>query len=142
MRVSRLSHPGRILVALLGAALAVLAISPSAIAAQPAQARATHSHTWLVAVGEEADHDAIQGMAFLPGTLWINAGDKVDWTAKAGEIHTVTFLASGQPLVRTFIMSPDTSTTRSSQTSPQKGQETSGTWRGGVDGAGMVSGTL
>ena len=98
MRVSRLSHPGRILVALLGAALAVLAISPSAIAAQPAQARATHSHTWLVAVGEEADHDAIQGMAFLPGTLWINAGDKVDWTAKAGEIHTVTFLASGQPL--------------------------------------------
>jgi plastocyanin len=30
--------------------------------------------------------------------LWINAGDKVTWTAKAGEIHTVTFLAKGQPL--------------------------------------------
>jgi plastocyanin len=93
MRFARLSHPGRIVVALLCAAVAALAVIPSASAAQPA-----HPHTWRVAVGEEADHDAIQGMAFLPGTLWIDKGDSILWTAKAGEIHTVTFLAHGQPL--------------------------------------------
>jgi len=37
-------------------------------------------------------------MAFLPGTIWINQGDKIIWTAQAGEIHTVSFLASGQHL--------------------------------------------
>ena len=93
MRVARSSWMVRMAVGLLGGALAALAISPSANAAQPAA-----SHTWQVAVGEEAAHDAIQGMAFLPGTLWINRGDTIVWTARAGEIHTVTFLASGQPL--------------------------------------------
>jgi plastocyanin len=93
MRVARSSRTLRMVVGLLGGALVALAISPSANAAQPA-----HAHTWQVAVGEEAAHDAIQGMAFLPGTLWIDKGDTVVWTARAGEIHTVTFLAKGQSL--------------------------------------------
>ena len=93
MRVFRFLRPGRTAVALLSAALAALALGQPASAAQPIA-----SHTWQVAVGEETAHDAIQGMAFLPGTLWINAGDTVVWTARAGELHTVTFLAKGQPL--------------------------------------------
>ena len=93
MRVARLSRPGRVVVAVLSAALIALGVSVPASAAQPA-----HPHTWRVAVGQEADHDAIQGMAFLPGTLWIDKGDTIVWTARAGEIHTVTFLATGQPL--------------------------------------------
>jgi plastocyanin len=93
MRVVRLSGPGRVVVALLSAALVALGVSVPASAAQLA-----HPHTWQVAVGQEADHDAIQGMAFLPGTLWIDKGDTIVWTARAGEIHTVTFLATGQPL--------------------------------------------
>jgi plastocyanin len=35
-------------------------------------------------------------MALLPNTLWINVGDTVVWTAKGGDIHTVTFLKPGQ----------------------------------------------
>ena len=93
MRITRLSHPARIVVAVLAAALTGLAVSPSASASQTAAPR-----TWQVGVGEETAHDAIQGMAFLPGEVWINQGDTIVWTAKAGEIHTVTFLATGQPL--------------------------------------------
>ena len=83
----------RLLVAALTATLLPLALSASASASAPAQPRA-----WHVAVGQETPNDAIQGMAFLPGTVWINQGDTIMWTAKAGEIHTVTFLATGQPL--------------------------------------------
>ena len=85
----------RLLVAALAATLLPLALSASASASSPPQAR-----TWQVAVGQETQNDAIQGMAFLPGTVWINEGDKITWTAKAGEIHTVTFLATDQPLSR------------------------------------------
>jgi len=52
--------------------------------------------TWYAQVGVESTNHAIQGMAFLPGVLWINVGDTVVWTVKAGEIHTVTFLKPGQ----------------------------------------------
>jgi plastocyanin len=59
---------------------------------------ASHPHTWQVKVGAESMHDAVQGMAFLPGALWINVGDTINWTANAGEIRTVTFPATGQAL--------------------------------------------
>ena len=52
--------------------------------------------TWHVNVSVENKNHAIQGMAFLPGVLWINVGDTVVWTVKAGDIHTVTFLKPGQ----------------------------------------------
>jgi plastocyanin len=90
-------HRLRLFVAALCAVLLPLAFSTSASATQPPQPR-----TWHVAVGEETRNDAIQGMAFLPGTIWINQGDQIIWTAKAGEIHTVSFLASGQPLKQPF----------------------------------------
>ena len=52
--------------------------------------------TWHVNVSVENKNHAIQGMAFLPGVLWINVGDTVVWTVKAGDIHTVTFLEPGK----------------------------------------------
>jgi plastocyanin len=62
--------------------------------ASPAQTqRAT---TWYVTVGTQTSNGAIQGMAFLPSQIWINAGDTVVWTSAAGEPHTVTFLRAGQ----------------------------------------------
>jgi len=97
MDIHLLPHRARLLVAALCAVLLPLALSASASASSPPQPR-----TWRVAVGEETRSDAIQGMAFLPGTVWINQGDKILWTAKAGEIHTVSFLATGQPLSQPF----------------------------------------
>ena len=87
----------RLLVAALAATLLPLALSVSASASSPPEPR-----TWKVAVGQETPNDAIQGMAFLPGTVWINQGDKITWTARAGEIHTVTFPATGQNLPQPF----------------------------------------
>jgi plastocyanin len=57
---------------------------------------APSSRIWHIQVGSASADQSIQGMVFLPGTLWINQGDTVVWTAKAGEIHTVTFLKPGQ----------------------------------------------
>lgn len=36
-------------------------------------------------------------MRFLPGEIWINQGDTIEWTARSGEIHTVTYLPNGMP---------------------------------------------
>ena len=41
---------------------------------------------------------AIQGMAFLPADVSIHPGDTVKWVANSAEIHTVTFLATGDTL--------------------------------------------
>jgi plastocyanin len=87
----------RLLVAALSAALLPWAVSAPASGSTTPKPR-----TWQVAVGQETPNDAIQGMAFLPGAVWINKGDNIIWTAKAGEIHTVTFLASGQTLPQPF----------------------------------------
>ncbi|GAB3043571.1 hypothetical protein GCM10027052_27150 [Parafrigoribacterium mesophilum] len=54
--------------------------------------------TWTVLSGSESADMAIQGMAFLPADVYVNAGDTVKWVANAAEIHTVTFLATGQTL--------------------------------------------
>src|SRR5947209_2127736 len=47
---------------------------------------------WQATVGTERHEEGIQGNGFLPNELWIDAGDSVTWTSKAGEIHTVSFL--------------------------------------------------
>jgi plastocyanin len=70
----------------------LLAPGASAIPAPP------YAQNWTVQVGEESANDAIQGMAFLPGTIWINQGDTVHWAVRSGEIHTVTFLPQGHDL--------------------------------------------
>src|SRR5258708_31502584 len=54
------------------------------------------AETWQVAAGAQSEDKARQVLAFLPNEIWIHAGDIVNWTVGADEIHTVTFLTVGQ----------------------------------------------
>jgi plastocyanin len=73
------------------------AMPASARSYQPQRAgRSLASHTWYVRVGYESPHHAYQDMVFLPGTIWIDAGDAIVFWAGSAEIHTVTFLKPGQ----------------------------------------------
>lgn len=83
----------RILTASLAALLLPLALAGTASAHDDKSPR-----TWTVQTGSESSDQAIQGMAFLPTDIYVNAGDTVTWEANSAEIHTVTFLASGQSL--------------------------------------------
>jgi plastocyanin len=65
------------------AALAILVVMPHAARAQ-----------WLAAVGAQSPQKGKQVLAFLPNELWIHEGDSITWKFEAGEIHTVTFLAT------------------------------------------------
>src|SRR6185437_322074 len=51
---------------------------------------------WQATVGAQTSDRAHQALAFLPNELWIHAGDTITWTAKADDIHTVTFLTATQ----------------------------------------------
>lgn len=51
---------------------------------------------WHAVVGVDSRNHATQGLAFLPGTLWVNVGDTIVWTAESGDIHTITFLEPRQ----------------------------------------------
>ena len=53
--------------------------------------------TWKTQVGAEAKDQGVQADAFLSNELWILEGDSVQWKfVPKNEIHTVTFLATGQ----------------------------------------------
>lgn len=60
-----------------------LVILPQAVRAQ-----------WHATVGAQSADKGRQALAFLPNELWIHEGDSITWKFEAGEIHTVTFLAS------------------------------------------------
>jgi plastocyanin len=51
---------------------------------------------WHASVGAQSNNKARQVLAFLPNEIWIHAGDNVTWTVVTDEIHTVSFLVSGQ----------------------------------------------
>jgi plastocyanin len=51
---------------------------------------------WQATVGAQSADLGRQAMAFLPNEIWIHAGDSVTWTFSTDEIHTVSFLQSGQ----------------------------------------------
>ena len=91
----------RVLLASLTALLMPLAVSGTAVAEGKTDGGKSSSRTWTVQVGSESSDQAIQGMAFLPENVYVNAGDKVTWKANSAEIHTVTFLADGQSLEST-----------------------------------------
>lgn len=65
--------------------LAVL-IVPQAVRAQ-----------WRATVGAQSHDKGRQALAFLPNEIWIHSGDDITWKFNADEIHTLTFLKSGQP---------------------------------------------
>jgi plastocyanin len=54
------------------------------------------AQTWQAAVGAQSEDKGRQVVAFLPNELWIHAGDSIQWTVKADEIHTISFLTAGQ----------------------------------------------
>ncbi len=83
-----------------------LAVSGTAFAEGKSDGGNSSSRTWTVQVGSESSDQAIQGMAFLPENVYVNAGDKVTWKANSAEIHTVTFLADGQSLESTQPFNP------------------------------------
>jgi plastocyanin len=94
-------HLLRLLIAFTAAVLMPVALSGAAGASS-----ANSTRTWTVQVGSESSNQAIQGMAFLPENIYVNAGDKVVWKANSAEIHTVTFLAKGQSLDSTQPFNP------------------------------------
>ncbi len=51
---------------------------------------------WQATVGAQSKDKGRQALAFLPNEIWIHAGDDITWTSEADDIHTVTFLRSGQ----------------------------------------------
>ncbi len=53
-------------------------------------------YQWHANVGAQSADKGRQALAFLPSELWIHAGDSVTWYFNVDEIHTVTFLKSGQ----------------------------------------------
>ncbi|WP_427134367.1 plastocyanin/azurin family copper-binding protein [Pseudarthrobacter sp. S9] len=91
----------RLLLAAFAALVLPLAVSGAAVADGGKSPK-----TWTVLVGSESSDQAIQGMAFLPEHIYINAGDKITWKANSAEIHTVTFLAEGQSLESTQPFDP------------------------------------
>jgi plastocyanin len=51
---------------------------------------------WQATVGAQSKNQAHQVLAFLPNEIWIHAGDSITWKFDTDEIHTVSFLKSGQ----------------------------------------------
>jgi len=89
-------HPLRILAAFLLALALPLALTAGAWCGDN-----PHPRTWRVLAGEQSHDEAIQGMAYLPRNIYINAHDTIHWVANSAEPHTVTFLATGQTLAST-----------------------------------------
>jgi plastocyanin len=97
MKHTRFAQRIRLIIATISV-LALPLVLVSGVSAQASTQTERATRTWQVQVGQESANQAIQGMAFLPGMIWVNVGDKVTWTANAAEIHTVTFLAKGHEL--------------------------------------------
>jgi plastocyanin len=64
------------------------------------------AQSWQSAVGAQSQDKGRQVVAFLPNELWIHAGDTVNWTVGADEIHTITFLTAGQVRPPFFVGCP------------------------------------
>jgi len=58
--------------------------------------RVVLADSWQAKVGAQSHDLGHQALAFLPNEIWIHAGDSITWTVETDEIHTVTFLISGQ----------------------------------------------
>lgn len=69
----------------------IVAATCSALFALPAFAG-----NWSANVGAESKDLGRQALAFLPNEMWIHAGDSITFNFQTEEIHTVTFLTSGQ----------------------------------------------
>ncbi|HEY3840971.1 MAG TPA: plastocyanin/azurin family copper-binding protein [Bryobacteraceae bacterium] len=59
-------------------------------------ARPARAETWTATVGAQSADQGKQALAFLSNELWIHTGDSIRWTAATNELHTVSFLKTGQ----------------------------------------------
>ena len=81
-------------------AVAAILAGVSTIAVSAAQ--------WDAWVGAQSADLGNQALAFLPNEFWIHSGDSIRFTFSTSELHTVTFLKSGQ--IRPPLNSPTTGT--------------------------------
>src|SRR5579872_5093904 len=51
---------------------------------------------WRAAAGAQSADLGDVALAFLPNELWIHAGDSIRWTFSTEELHSVSFLKTGQ----------------------------------------------
>ncbi len=79
-------------------ALITLFMTTPSLASSNLTVNSSGPRTWHVTLAFESGNHAIQGMAFLPNQIWVDVGDTITWTVKAGDIHTVTFLPPGTVL--------------------------------------------
>lgn len=70
-----------------------------------------HAQSWQLQVGAETGDKAHQALAFLPNEIWIHANDSITWSFPADEIHTVTFLKTGQVRPSRLVGCPGTNST-------------------------------
>ena len=61
---------------------------------------------WNATVGAQSEDKGRQVVAFLPNELWIDVADTIQWTVNADEIHTITFLTTGQVRPPFFVGCP------------------------------------
>src|SRR5712692_1257937 len=61
---------------------------------------------WRATVGAQSNNMGRQALAFLPNEIWIHAGDSITWTFPTDEIHTVSFLKSGQTRLSRLVGCP------------------------------------
>lgn len=51
---------------------------------------------WHATIGGQSADMSKQAIAFLPNELWVRTGDSITWSVATSDIHTVTFLTTGQ----------------------------------------------
>lgn len=73
--------------------------------------KAIYAQSWQLQVGAETGDKAHQALAFLPNEVWIHATDSITWSFPADEIHTVTFLKTGQVRPSRLVGCPGTNST-------------------------------
>ena len=77
--------------------LAAVALGSTAALTPAVAAPAVVPMAWHARAGAQADHEALQALAFFPTDVFVNVGDKITWSFDAAEVHTMTFLKPGQP---------------------------------------------
>jgi plastocyanin len=61
---------------------------------------------WHATVGAQSKNKGRQALAFLPNEIWIHEGDSIAWKFDVDEVHTLTFLKSGQVRPPFFVGCP------------------------------------
>lgn len=74
-------------------------------------AQTIYAQSWQLQVGAQTGDKAHQALAFLPNEIWIHANDSITWSFPADEIHTVTFLKTGQVRPNRLVGCPGTNST-------------------------------